>query len=148
MYSIKENISKDVGKMPRLALKQWSHLLHDSYHYSIDDDDGWSLVLPFGMQDFSSPTRTRDWTHAPCSGCMESLPLDHQGSPIESSYYSIESYSTASKLVMAATCFLPAMLAFPFLSEFWLCLRCQLEVTNDHQQKSDEDQQGSMAFLL
>ena len=25
---------------------------------------------------------TRDWTYAHCSGCMESQPLDHQGSPI------------------------------------------------------------------
>ena len=49
---------------------------------------------------------------------------------------------------MAATCFLPAMLAFPFLSEFWFCLRCQLEVTSDHQQKSAEDKQGNLAFFI
>ena len=36
--------------------------------------------LIFGhMWDLSSPTR--DQTHAPCSGTMESKPLDSQGSP-------------------------------------------------------------------
>ena len=32
-----------------------------------------------GMQDPSSPTR--EWTHSPCSGSMDSQPLDFQGSP-------------------------------------------------------------------
>ena len=37
------------------------------------------LTLLRGMQDLSS--LTRDQTHAPCSGSVESQPLDHQGNP-------------------------------------------------------------------
>ena len=33
----------------------------------------------YGMRNLSSPTR--DWTCAPCSGSMESWPLDYQGGP-------------------------------------------------------------------
>ena len=29
----------------------------------------------------------KDWTHAPCSGSMESEPLDHQGSPEDSTLF-------------------------------------------------------------
>ena len=37
------------------------------------------LAVPHGLRDLSSPTK--DQTQAPCSGSMESQPLDHQGSP-------------------------------------------------------------------
>ena len=37
-----------------------------------------SLAMPRGMWDLSS--LTRDQTSAPCSGSMDSLPVDHQGS--------------------------------------------------------------------
>ena len=40
---------------------------------------------PSGMWDPSS--RTRDRTHAPCSGSTASQPLDHQGSPNKSTSY-------------------------------------------------------------
>ena len=36
------------------------------------------LLLGHCLRDLSA--LTRDWTHAPCSGSLESLPLDHQGS--------------------------------------------------------------------
>ena len=38
-----------------------------------------SFLRVGSMYSLSSPTR--DWTSAPCSGTMESQPLDHQGSP-------------------------------------------------------------------
>ena len=39
------------------------------------------LATPGGMRDLSS--LTRDGTHAPCSGSVESQPLDSQGSPLK-----------------------------------------------------------------
>ena len=38
------------------------------------------LVTLNGLQDLSSSTR--DGTHAPCSRCVESQPLDRQGTPV------------------------------------------------------------------
>ena len=35
--------------------------------------------MPYSMHDLSS--FTRDWTQVPCSGSMESYPLDRQGCP-------------------------------------------------------------------
>ena len=43
-----------------------------------------SLAVPRGMWDLSSPTRDR--THTPCLGSVESQPLDHQGSPLSVFY--------------------------------------------------------------
>ena len=37
------------------------------------------LAKPRGLWDLSSPTR--DQTYTPCSGTIQSNPLDHQGSP-------------------------------------------------------------------
>ena len=47
------------------------------------------LAVPCGLRDLCSPTR--DWTRAPCSGSVESQPLDRQGSgpSLRSSYLSV-----------------------------------------------------------
>ena len=53
------------------------------------------LAVPPSMQDFSYPTR--DWTHDPCSGSLESEPLAHQGNPSHKFWYITFLFSFVSR---------------------------------------------------
>ena len=56
-------------------------VLSSTYHYlKLHYLPVFFLTIPCGMRDLSPPAR--DGTRAPCSGCMESEHLDHQGSPL------------------------------------------------------------------
>ena len=55
--------------------------IYNYYYRLLLKPDLFFLATPHGMWDLSSPTRGQ--THAPCTGSMESQPLDHQGSPLK-----------------------------------------------------------------
>ena len=68
-----ESDSKPLHSSPATThLQTTSHLNYSFYLF-------FYLVTLYGTRDLRSPTRDR--THAPCTGSMESQPLEHQGSP-------------------------------------------------------------------
>ena len=46
------------------------------------------MVFGCSLKHSGSNSHTRDWTDGPCTGIVESYPLDHQGGPLDVLYFS------------------------------------------------------------
>ena len=74
------------------------------------------LATPRGMWDLSFPTR--DETRTPCTGSMESWPLDHQGSPSYGHSNAQPWLKTLFSRVQFPLLSLPSTFIYPFILKF------------------------------